>query len=52
MLTKSLITAGILAAGITGYCLMNKKTRQKADKLLNTVMNDATNKIKTNTYRK
>ena len=52
MLTKSLITAGILAAGITGYCLLNKNTKQKADRLLNTVMNDTTNKIKSTNYRK
>ena len=47
-ITYTMITAGILAAGVVGYCLMNKDTKKKADKLLSTVMNDATNKMKMN----
>ena len=40
------VASGIVAAGIVGYVLLNKNTRMKANKLLNTVMDEADYKLK------
>jgi len=34
------------AAGLVAYAFMNKETKQNADKLLNTMMEDATDAMK------
>ena len=40
------VTVGLVGAGVVSYVLMNKKTKHKADKLLNTVMDQANSRIK------
>ena len=40
------IATGVIAAGVVGYVLVNKNTRNKANKLLNTMMDEADQKIK------
>lgn len=39
------MTAGILTAGLVGYCLLNKDTKKSADRFINKVMDDTTAKI-------
>ena len=35
-----MVALGVVSAGIVGYCLMSKETKQKADKFINSVMHD------------
>ena len=37
-------TIGLVTAGVVGYYMMSKETKIKADKFLNSVMDDVTHK--------
>ena len=40
------IVAGLAGAGVISYIMINKKTRRKAEKLLDSMLDEADTKIK------